>query len=110
MLTDAKLAANQANARHSTGPNTPEGKATVAENSSTLGLFCSRDLVRPEEEAEYLELRDSFESDLRSATAMERTHAVEILHATWRLRRCAQDPPVFRQRLTEPELMPEAGS
>ncbi len=90
MLTDAKFAANQANAQHSTGPKTPEGKAAVAQNSVTLGLFSSRDLVRPEEQSEYDELRDSLESDLRPATAMERTHAMEILHAAWRLRRCAQ--------------------
>jgi hypothetical protein len=89
MLTDAKLAANQANAQHSTGPRTAEGKAAVAQNSATLGLFCSRDLVRPEEQSEYDELRDSLQSDLRPANAMERTHAMEILHATWRLRRCA---------------------
>lgn len=90
MLTDAKLAANQANAQHSTGPKTAQGKAAVAQNSATLGLFCSRDLVRPEEQSEYDELRDSLQSDLRPANAMERTHAMEILHATWRLRRCAQ--------------------
>ena len=89
MLTDAKFAANQANAQHSTGPKTPEGKAAAAQNAVSLGLFSSRDLVRPEEQAEYDELRDSLESDLRPATAMERTHAMEILHATWRLRRCA---------------------
>jgi hypothetical protein len=89
MLTDAKLAANQANARHSTGPKTPEGKAASSRNSVALGLFSSGDLVRPEEESEYLELRAALESDLRPATAMERTHAMEILHATWRLRRCA---------------------
>jgi hypothetical protein len=89
LTTEARLNANQANAEHSTGPRTPEGKAAVAQNSATFGLFCSRDLVRPEEESEYFELRDSLESDLRPATAMERTHAMEILHAAWRLRRCA---------------------
>jgi hypothetical protein len=68
---------------------TAGGKATVSQNAVSLGLFSSRDLVRPEEQSEYLELRDSLESDLRPATAMERTHAMEILHAAWRLRRCA---------------------
>jgi hypothetical protein len=90
LTTEARQTANRANAQHSTGPKTPEGKASAAQNSVGLGLFSSRDLVRPEEESEYLELRDSLESDLRPATAMECTHALEILHATWRLRRCAQ--------------------
>jgi hypothetical protein len=89
LITEARQSANQANAQHSTGPKTPEGKAAVAQNSATLGLFCSRDLVRPEEQSEYDELRASLESGLRPVTAMERTHALEILHATWRLRRCA---------------------
>ena len=88
--TDARQTANQANAQNSTGPKTPEGKATVSQNAVSLGLFSSRDLVRPEEQSEYDELRASLESDLRPATAMERTHAMEILHAAWRLRRCAQ--------------------
>jgi hypothetical protein len=75
LTTEARQTANQANAQHSTGPKTPEGKAATSRNAVTLGLFSSRDLVRPEEESEYLELRASLESDLRPATAMERTHA-----------------------------------
>jgi hypothetical protein len=89
LTTDARQTANQANAQHSTGPKTPDGKAAVAQNAISLGLFSSRDLVRPEEQSEYDELRASLESHLRPATAMERTHAMEILHAAWRLRRCA---------------------
>ena len=89
MLTDAKFAANQANAQHSTGPRTPEGKAAVSQNSATFGLFAARDLVRPEDQSEYDELRAGLEAELCPATTMERTHAMEILHASWRLRRCA---------------------
>jgi len=89
MLTDAKLNANRANAQASTGPRTPEGKAKVALNSATHGLFSSRDLVLPDEQAEYDQLRADLEAELCPATALERTHAAEILHAAWRLRRCA---------------------
>ena len=89
MLTDAKLNANRVSAQSSTGPRTPEGKAKVALNSATHGLFSSRDLVLPDEQAEYDELRADLEAELRPATALERTHAAEILHAAWRLRRCA---------------------
>jgi hypothetical protein len=89
MLTDAKFAANQANAQHSTGPRTSEGKAAVSQNSATFGLFAARDLVRPEDQSEYDELRAGLEAELCPATTMERTHAMEILHASWRLRRCA---------------------
>jgi hypothetical protein len=88
-VTEEKLNANKSNAQFSTGPRTSEGKARVAANSVTLGLFASRDLIRPEERAEYDELRAALEAELRPASAMERTHAMEILHASWRLRRCA---------------------
>jgi hypothetical protein len=67
MLTDAKLNANRANAQSSTGPRTPEGKAKVALNSATHGLFSSRDLVLPDEQAEYDELRANLEPELRPA-------------------------------------------
>jgi len=87
--SQAQILANQLNALASSGPRTPEGKARVAQNSVTLGLFASRDLVRPEEQSEYDELRAALEAELLPATVMERTHAMEILHATWRLRRCA---------------------
>jgi predicted nuclease of predicted toxin-antitoxin system len=40
-----------------------------------LGLFSSHDLVRPEEESEYLAPSASLESDLRPATPMERSAA-----------------------------------
>ncbi len=88
-VTDSRTLANRLNAAASTGPRTAEGKARVAQNSVTLGLFASRDIVRPEEKEEYDELRNALESELLPATVMERTLALEILHATWRLRRCA---------------------
>jgi hypothetical protein len=89
MATEARILANRLNALASSGPRTPEGKARVAQNSVTLGLFASRDLIRPEEQSEYDELRAALEVELLPATVMERTLAMEILHATWRLRRCA---------------------
>jgi hypothetical protein len=45
-ISDRKLAANRENARHSTGPKTPEGKAASAANSYKHGIF-SAGLIRP---------------------------------------------------------------
>ena len=98
MTSEAQQTANRANAQSSTGPRTAAGKARVAQNAATLGLFAARDLVLPEEQAEYDELRTDLEAEILPATVMERTLAMEILHATWRLRRCA---------LTEAGLNPE---
>ena len=98
MTSESQIAANRLNAQASTGPRTAEGKARVARNSAKLGLFAARDLVLPEEQAEYDELRSDLEAEILPATVMERTLAMEILHATWRLRRCA---------LTEASLDPD---
>ena len=98
MTSEAQQKANRTNAESSTGPRTPEGKARAARNSVKRGLFAARDLVLPEEQAEYDELRTDLEAETLPATVMERTLAMEILHATWRLRRCA---------LTEAGLSPD---
>jgi hypothetical protein len=37
-VSDARLAANRANAQHSTGPTTPEGKAKSSHNAVKTGL------------------------------------------------------------------------
>jgi len=89
MTSPSQIHANQINAQASSGPRSPESKARVAQNPVTHGLFAAHDIVRPEEQAEYDELRAALEAELLPETTMERTHAKEILHATWRLRRCA---------------------
>lgn len=47
MTSASKIAANQAKAQHSTGHRTPEGRAKVAPNGITLGLFSGRDAITP---------------------------------------------------------------
>ncbi len=39
MATNAQILANQANANHSTGPKTPQGKAVVSRNAVKHGIF-----------------------------------------------------------------------
>jgi hypothetical protein len=52
--SERQKTANRANARHSTGPKTPEGKAIVRGNALRHGLF-ARDVVLPEENADAFE-------------------------------------------------------
>ncbi len=89
MSTEAQIAANRRNAEASTGPRTAEGKARVSRNATTFGLYSAGDVVRPEEESLYQAFSEDFQQQLGPQGAMETTLAAEIVHAAWRLRRCA---------------------
>jgi hypothetical protein len=52
-VSPQKLAANRANARHSTGPTTPEGKEKSSQNSRKHGFF-ARNPLPPGEEGDKL--------------------------------------------------------
>jgi hypothetical protein len=88
--TESQIAQNRLNAQLSTGPQTEQGKARSSQNSTKLGLFSTKGVVRPEEQAEYDHLHASLFSRLCPTDALEEAFATEILRATWRLRRCAQ--------------------
>ena len=87
MATEAQIAANRINAQASTGPRTPEGKAS--KNAVSSGLFAARDFVRPEEATDYYQLHEALWEELHPSTLMENTQTAEIITATWRLHRCA---------------------
>lgn len=90
MATEARIAANRRNAQASTGPTTVEGKARVSRNAAIFGIYSAGDVVRPEEQHIYTLFCESFQHDLAPEGAMETTLAAEIIHAAWRLRRCAE--------------------
>jgi 3-oxoacyl-ACP reductase-like protein len=58
-MSPAKAAANAANAQHSTGPRTEEGKACSASNAVTHGLTARKLVVRPDQQEEFETLRDA---------------------------------------------------
>ena len=86
MSPDARHAVT--NPGHSTGPLTPEGKATAARNALKSGLFTACDFIRKGEETEYTQTLESLLRELSPEGALEETFATEIMGATWRLRRC----------------------
>jgi hypothetical protein len=109
MATEAQIAANRENARHSTGPVTEEGRVKVSQNSprtqtegsayrpepsdptnagSQTGLFTERDFVRPDESAAYDELTIELRNELDPGSMLEHVHFNEVLAAAWRLQRC----------------------
>jgi hypothetical protein len=87
MSSAAQLAANQANARHSTGPRTDEGRARVSQNALRHGLTARHLVIRPDEHEEFAALQDSLSSELDPQGAMETIAFHELLHAAWNLHR-----------------------
>ena len=97
--SEARLAANRANAQHSTGPRTEEGKARSSQNALKHGCF-SRDLKRAaerlgEDRAEF----DNFAADLTAEyqpEGPEETLLVDRMAALWwRMQRLAAQQQVY---------------
>ena len=88
MSTTLQIEANRRNATLSTGPVTPEGKATSASNSLRSGLFATHLNVRPAEAFEYEALRDGILLQIQPDGALEDSLALQLINAHWRLRRC----------------------
>jgi len=86
-LSDAQLAANRANAQHSTGPTSPEGKAKVCLNAVKTGLTGRTVLLSSEEAAPYQALLIEFEKALQPVGVEERALVQSIVDCRWRLDR-----------------------
>ncbi|HTA40814.1 MAG TPA: SEC-C domain-containing protein [Bryobacteraceae bacterium] len=89
MATESQVTANRRNAESSTGPRTEEGKIRSARNAITFGIYSAADFVPPDETHTYELFCQHFKKDLRPQGPLEQTFAAEIIHAAWRLRRCA---------------------
>jgi hypothetical protein len=89
MTTKNQIAANRANAKFSTGPKTPEGKAHSRENAWKHGLTAAKIIILGEKasdfEAFYAELWRQFEP----APGLESILVDRLAAQGWRLRRAA---------------------
>lgn len=86
-VTPAKLAANRANAKKSTGPRTARGKRRSSMNGITHGLFCS-EIVLPGEDARVFEqFRTAVLRKLSPQDVVELMLCDRIVTAQWKLRR-----------------------
>ena len=87
MASATQITANQANAEHSTGPRTDEGKARVSQNALRHGLTARHLVIRDDEREEYADLLNSLSSELDPQGAVETVAFHELLHAAWSLHR-----------------------
>src|SRR5260370_24938040 len=83
----ARLAANAANAQHSTGPRTPEGQARSSQNAGTHGLTARDVIIAPDEREEFEELLNDYQTDVKPQGAIQRSLFEELVGAAWNLRR-----------------------
>jgi uncharacterized protein YchJ len=67
-------------------------------------LFSVANFVRPEEQNIFNEFESGYLSELSPATPLEQTLAREIVHAAWRLRRCASIETAPPENMTDEEL------
>jgi hypothetical protein len=104
MATPAQILANRQNAEQSSGPVTAQGRARVSQNATSFGLFSVANFVRPEEQDIFNEFESGYLAELTPATSLEQTLAREIIHAAWRLRRCASLEVAPPENLTDEEL------
>jgi len=89
MATEKQIAANRSNARRSTGPRTPEGRAVSCLNAYKHGLTGHLDVMTGEQK----QARDAFiaeiADDLKPVGPFERQLAYSIAETRWRLSRVA---------------------
>ena len=104
MSTTAQILANRQNAELSCGPVTVAGKARVSQNATKFGLFSVANFVRPEEQRIFNEFESGYSAELSPASPLEQTLAREIIHAAWRLRRCASLEVAPPENLADEEL------
>src|SRR6516164_8711344 len=90
VTSERQKASNQANALHSTGPKTPEGKAVVRLNALRHGLL-ARDVVLPEEDADAFEdLFNQVRANFSPVGPIEEFLGNRVVNAMWRLHRLAR--------------------
>jgi hypothetical protein len=86
-LSPKKLAANRANAKKSTGPRTPAGKARSAQNATTHGLTAATAHAIPfyKDDPTYVTIRGELEEELRPNTPAQHSLVAQLAHITFQL-------------------------
>ena len=83
MSSEAQIAANQANAQHSSGPKTTAGKAVSSRNRLSHGLAGAFILLNTENKAEYENLLRSLQAEYQPSTATEQLLVTSMAQHHW---------------------------
>jgi len=89
MTPSTRAAINQANAAHSTGPKTEQGKQRASLNAVSHGLTGNRMILQAHEQEAYARLTAALTTELSPATESERQFVQKIIDCHTRLNRIA---------------------
>jgi hypothetical protein len=87
MATEKQIQANRRNARKSTGPTSPQGKAAVRLNALRHGLRAKALVLPGENLHDFGRLCDDFEAEWQPRTRTEQALVEQMVAAQWKLRR-----------------------
>ena len=90
MATDAQIQANRENAKKSTGPRTPEGKARVSKNALKHGLLAQDSVIPSEDPAEFDRHLTTYQDTYLPRNCVEKEIVRQIADAAWRMRRLSR--------------------
>ncbi len=85
MATDRQIDANRRNARRSTGPRTPAGKALSSQNALKHGLRARAALLPGEHKQAFARLFNDFRAAYRPLGCLERVLVEQMAIAWWKL-------------------------
>jgi hypothetical protein len=114
MTSAAQVLGNRSNARKSTGPRTPEGKAAASQNAVKHGLLAEQVVIQGEDPEEFDLYRAGMLAELAPVGAVEAMLAERAVSLAWRLRRAerlqsAVFATVYRENANDVVLWPKHG-
>ena len=87
MATKKQIEANRLNARKSTGPRSPEGKARCSMNALQSGIDAKSQVIRGEYEADLEALKSQYHDRFLPTTPEQRMLVDTLIDSEWLLRR-----------------------
>jgi hypothetical protein len=106
MATATQILANQANAQHSTGPCTEQGKARSSQNHLSHGLSSKEFILLPGQQAEFDEFMAALREAIQPAGALEFDLFTQLAYASWKLRRFRRAEVQIYNESARPDLDP----
>ena len=87
MATNDQINANRNNSKLSTGPTTPDGKATAAQNAFRHGLTAKNLLIHDHEKEDFQKFQEGHLRDLMPEGAIQWDFFDQILRCSWNLQK-----------------------